>query len=270
MGGLMKNKLILIFIAILIMASVYCLAEEPDSAQENVKTGDIMVVARGCGLPPYEFGLKLTLNKIPRLHSINIPEWIESIPNDERDRAKWRNKILDSMGLQGYEVLQYIYDSLDINLRADNRAQVFRDRSMAVGITDSLGRYIFIGISPGKYQVVVERNYGHSDEKQISDSLYAGCTDFPELPPYPPEYIKYLKSHLIEDYNDLPSGVLISSLLECDPGITDYVEVLPDSISVVKTAIDIHDNLDPHIGRVKVWNKEFKPRDGHNEKRNKH
>lgn len=266
----MKKELILVFIAILISASAYCLADEPDSTENDVKTGDIEVVARGCGLPPYEFGLKLTLNKMPRLHSINIPEWIESIPNDERDRAKWRNKILDSMGLQGYEVLQYIYDSLDINLRADNRAQIFGDRSMAVGITDSLGRYIFKGISPGKYQVVVERNYGHSDEKQISDSLYTGCTDFPEFPAYPPEYIKYLKTHLIEDYHDLPSGVLVSSLLECDPGIIDYIEVLSDNISVVKIAINIHDNLDPHIDKVKIWNKEFKPRDGQNEKRNIH
>jgi hypothetical protein len=156
MGGLMKKELILILIAIMITVLAYCEAEEPDSSLDNIKTGDIEVTAALSDKPPGAKELMLTLCPMPKMKPVKIPDWIGKRPNDPRLIKAWSNEILDSLGDSGQTVLNYIGDSLGIRGVIYHNISLYKQDIIAVGVTDSSGKYTFRNIPAGRYRIICE------------------------------------------------------------------------------------------------------------------
>jgi hypothetical protein len=256
MGGLMKQELILILIAILIAVSAYCLAEEPDSTQENVKTGDIMVVARSCIPPPYETGLKLTLNKIPDNVSRTIATSLPDSLIGNSDLPKMVEK-------ESGHVLDGRLDTANGVIVIIPRIFLFNDYRVADGITDSLGRYIFSDLPVGNYELILSGSLTLNPESEFekSNQLFGQRTDFPKWNlNYPPK----IRERFYRNY--APGDELPLYYPQCAGGIIDSIRIAPDSISIVKIHTIIYSNLQIFINKVSIWNNEFKPRDGQNAK----
>jgi hypothetical protein len=259
MGGLMKKELILILVTILLMASAYCPADEPDSKQDNVKTGDIMVVARSCIPPPYETGLKLILNKIPDNVSKTI---VTSFPDSLIGNSDLPRMLEKEYGyaLNGHlDTANGVIVIIRSNLYHD-------DYRIADGITDSLGRYVFANMPIGNYQLILSGilTLNSKSEFEKSNRLFGQRTDFPEWNLDYPSIPK-------EKFNNNPAiaGEPPLYQIHCADGIIDSIRVAPDSVSIAKIHTIIYSDLQFFINRASIWNKECKPRDGHNEKRNK-
>jgi hypothetical protein len=118
MGGLMKKELILIFIAIMIAALAYCLAEEPDSAKKVAKTGDIMGTAVNCDNKPI-VNAEVFLNGMP--DSI-LQSYLQAEGTQESPYTAWPMR-------------------------------VYKDQNITSTRTDSIGNFIFRNILIGYYQV---------------------------------------------------------------------------------------------------------------------
>jgi hypothetical protein len=248
----------LILIAILIAVLAYCLAEEPDSTQENVKTGDIMVVARSCIPPPYETGLKLILNKIPD----NVSRTIEtSLPDSLIGNSDLPKMVEKESG----RVLDGRLDTANGVIIIIPRIFLFDDYRVADGITDSLGRYIFSDLPVGNYELILSGSLTLNPESEFekSNQLFGQRTDFPEWNlNYPPK----IRERFYRNYT--PGDELPLYPPHCAPGIIDSIRIAADSISIVNIHTRIYDEMEVFVNRASIWNKEMKPRDGQNEKRN--
>jgi len=115
-----------------------------------------------------------------------------------------------------------------------------------------LGRFVFENIPIGYYRVVCRKNETPSHEKEISDSLYAGRTDFPEwhFKPWP-----YPKNILHQDPRAMNKYL-------CIGGIVDSIRVATDSISIVKIArlLKIENEIIIFPPPAEKWPGEIRPR----------
>ncbi len=111
----MKKICIFSLLISLFLLAQFCSAGSDDSQDTtSVKTGDIEVTAKGVTLPPYKVGLELTLNRMPKMQAVEIPNWIDPRPERGKASLDWHNKIKDSLGEDAGPILDYIYDSLGI------------------------------------------------------------------------------------------------------------------------------------------------------------
>jgi hypothetical protein len=135
----------------------------------------------------------------------------------------------------------------------------YNDYRVAVGITDSLGRYIFSDLPPGEYQLILDgsRPFNPVEEYERSNRRFAQRTDFPDFQiNYPPDIEERLYPK--GDSDELP---LFGQTI-CIQGIIDSIRVAPDSISIAKIITQLHNSSELYKYKVGIWNSKFKPRDG--------
>jgi hypothetical protein len=196
-------------------------------AQDNDKkkkepTGDIIVIARSCDTLPYQYGLRLGLNKMGQ-------------PGKSQPDSSWKPRLY---------IGKWVYDSV-LNAMVNTEACIFNDQRIAKGVTDSLGRFIFKAIPVGCYQIICAGYSDDTREREISDSLYAQYTDFPTWDYKPLHYPKnesgYDQSH-------------------CEMGVVDDIRIAPDSISIVKVRMFQTAPHEVSINYVNEWHGEIRPR----------
>ncbi len=258
----MRNKAI--FVITIIFISALCLANNEDADPANAKTGDIMVVARGCTPPPYETGLKLILNRMPegaeRIIVTSYPNTL--IDNEDSMQKLWREYMLkfQSMLRSGS-----MLDTANGVVIIRPSVYFYDDYRVAVGITDSLGRYIFSDLPPGEYQLILDgsRPFNPVKEYERSNRLFAQRTDFPDFKiNYPPD----IEERLYQQEGS--KGLWPFGQTLCQDGIIDSIRVAPDSMSISKIATQFTDGFEDFGYRIKIWNSKFKARDGQNESKN--
>ncbi|MBD3233111.1 MAG: hypothetical protein GF315_05250 [candidate division Zixibacteria bacterium] len=258
----MRNKAL--FVITIIFISALCLANDEDATVQDTKTGDIMVVARGCTPPPYETGLKLILNRMPAgAERIIMTSYPDTLIDDEESMQKmWREYMLkfQSMLRSGC-----MLDTANGVVIIRPNVYYYNDYRVAVGITDSLGRYIFSDLQPGEYQLIINgsRPFNPVEEYERSNRRFAQRTDFPDFKiNYPPDIEERLYPKGGSD--ELP---LFGQTI-CIQGIIDSIRVAPDSISIAKIITQLHNSSELYKYKVGIWNSKFKPRDGQNERKN--
>jgi hypothetical protein len=241
------NRVILILtFVIMICASPYCSAgSDEDRDMSEIKTGDIEVTARGSSPPPYKNGLLLIINKMPDIDIDDPPEWIRNIPNNRDSLVVWKQKYYDSISNDNSRILNYIFDSLGLKTNI-NRTLVFYNQYMVMEVTtDSLGRYLFIDIPIGYYQIMCTSDFVPESDRKADDCLKNETDDstveyfeIPELP----EKIQHL-------------------------GVIDNVRVAADSISVV----EVKEYREPmpyeEWPSARDWIAKFKQKGGNNHDR---
>ncbi len=261
----MKKELILILITTMIAASACSLADEPDSARDKVKTGDIEIKAFGCAPPPYEHGIKLLLCRMPEIKPVEIPDWIGEMPRDAPSARQWHNAIKDSLRSGAKEVLDYIYDSLGISVIVKRPAPQYRDNIIATGITDSMGNFTFEDIPIGRYQLICEKVRPDMQAISVWDTLTEKEED---------SLIQFLKeirndpdmARPIDTHNSEPEKGLFGET-HCVPGVMNYIRVAEDSISLVRTGLfPILPGEDPGLGAA-AWLAKFKERGDQDERK---
>jgi hypothetical protein len=197
----------------LFLITQFCSAgSDKDQDKIAAKTGDIEVIAHGSSPPPYENGILLTLNRMPTVNWNNLPEWIRNMPNDKDDLADWTRRYCDSINDNNADILYYIFDSLGLKINIDKPLARHIDYKVMEVTTDSLGRYLFIDIPIGYYQIMCTSDFVPESDRKADDCLKNETDDstveyfeIPELP----EKIQHL-------------------------GVIDNVRVAADSISVVE------------------------------------
>lgn len=259
----MKKELILILVAILISASAYSKAEEPDSPQKNVKTGDIEVTASLSDKPPGAKELMLTLCSMPKMKPVKIPDWVGKRPNEPRLIKAWSNEIIDSLGDSGQVVLDYIGDSLGVRGIIYHNISLYKQDVIAVGVTDSSGKYTFRNIPAGRYRIICEYNNLNKSQTSFLDTLTQRAKDSIR------ESINKMRNDStmalpIDQGNPNPEKGLIAQIIYI-PIIVEYVRIAGDSISVVKTGMQQISSREARTNLSIIWQAKFKERGTKNE-----
>ena len=270
----MQSKIIFVIFSILLLSVTSCYAgQEPDSSQNNKETGDIQVSAVAYGLLPYmpestlnQRRFKLTLCKMPRMEPVDIPDWIGERPTDAESFNIWRNEIRDSLKDSARIILDYIYDSLGILSSIGGAKELSIENQYAVGITDSMGNYVFSDIPIGRYQLICE--YPDPDTSIVSvwDTLSEHQADS-------------LRQWLKEIRNDSSKARPVdigNSMTEKGthgqsrwiPIVMNYIRVAKDSISLVQTGVSWISPREVGWFDVVMWPPKFKERGKRNERKN--
>ena len=253
------KKLYASIIALILLAPILaCCQSNTEPAGDSVKTGDIMVVAHGCTAPPYEYGLKLVLNRMPEVEEpvIKIP-----IPDSLKGDDRLFRLANDTLIKPHISLLNAVIDTAENYILIKQNIYYYYENQYSEGITDSLGHYIFTNVPIGKYQLILSEVEVYDTGVATSNSRYADLTDFPEYHPYHPNTLKnYLKQTAggweARKRNDYVS---IHNIV-CKVGVIIDVEVKEDRISIVKIAQIIYDTKSMRIFRAKQWDREFKER----------
>ena len=256
----MRNEAI--FVITIILISALCLANNEDADPASAKTGDIMVVARGCKPPPYETGLKLILNRMPAgAERIIVTSYPDTLIDDEESMQKmWREYMLKFQSMLRSGCMLDTANGVVIIIP---NVYYYNDYRVAVGITDSLGRYIFSDLPLGEYQLILDDSppFNRVEEYERSNRRFAQRTDFPDFKiNYPPDIEERLYPKGGSD--ELP---LFGQTI-CIQGIIDSIRVAPDSISIAKIIMQLHNSSEIYRYKVGIWNSKFIPRDGQNAK----
>jgi hypothetical protein len=210
------NRVILILtFAIMICASPYCSAGSDEGRDTGeIKTGDIEVFAHGSSPPPYENGILLTLNRMPDLKAVDIPDWVKPLPESRKGRVAWFEELKDSFGDSISIFLDYIYDSLGYGRFSSRPLEDFSEHEIKSAISDTMGYYLFKDISIGHYQIICMFDFVPESDRKVDDSLKNETDDSTV------EYFEIQELRL----RDEPQH----------HGIIDNIRVATDSISVVE------------------------------------
>ncbi|MBD3381469.1 MAG: hypothetical protein GF404_04650 [candidate division Zixibacteria bacterium] len=247
-------------ITIIMLTFLPCLLGE-NKTESELPTGDIMVAAECCFLRPYEFGLRLELNKLPDPSTGEYPP-------DLFERKDWYEYLKDSIGDSADLVKYYLFDSLNV-IKALNGN--FKGLPFRKAVTDSLGRYIFHDVPIGRYQLICYERKEFDPEKELSDSLYSERTDFP-IEPYS-DIIQGLidtlgidsaKIALSTGFRDDKSPLNNRSSYRttrssCGAGIMNGIRVAPDSTAEVRMDCKVYTEQSP-IGQLQFdkWKENYR------------
>ena len=214
---------ITILITIILLTFNCCLLGE-NNTESEVPTGDIMVAADCCFLRPYEFGLRLELNKLP-------DPGARDYPPDLFERKDWYEYLKDSIGDSADIVKFYLYDSLNMSekLVSDLHGMSFRE-----AVSDSLGRYIFYDVPIGRYQLICYENQVLDKKKTLSDSLYSERAVYPKI--------------------------LFDIGTKCRHGVMNDIRVAVDSIAVIN--IECYESNDQNpIMQINIWKEQYRKKE---------
>jgi hypothetical protein len=243
---------ITILITIILLTFHCCLLGE-NNTESEVPTGDIMVAADCCFLRPYEFGLRLELNKLP-------DPGARDYPPDLFERKDWYEYLKDSIGDSADIVKFYLYDSLNMSekLVSDLHGMSFRE-----AVSDSLGRYIFYDVPIGRYQLICYENQILDKKKTLSDSLYSERTDFP-IEPYS-DFIQGLIDTLGIDSARILIGLSFHKNVfnvgsRCRSGVMNDIRVAVDSIAVINIECYESNDQNPFI-QINIWKEQYRKKE---------
>ena len=235
----MKKLYANILILILLAPIIACCQSDSEPAGDASKTGDIMVVAHGCTAPPYEYGLKLVLNRIPEIEEpvIKIP-----IPDSLKGDDRFFRLADDTLRKLHINLLNAVIDTADNQIIIKQNTYYYYENQFSEGITDSLGHYIFTNIPIGKYQLILSEVEAYDTGVATSNNKYANRTDFPEYHPYHPIAMEeYLKHTTKESSNGKKSDLVPIYNYVCEKCALNDVYVKEDSISIIKITLKIRD-----------------------------
>jgi len=253
----MKEMIKLILALILVPVIGSCKSNE-NLVKEAPKTGDIMVVAHGCTAPPYEYGLKLVLNTMPEIQEpvIKIP-----IPDSLKGTNKFYNLADDSLIKIGKSITQYVMDTVTDTIVLRQSVYYYDDFKYAEAITDTLGHLIFKNVPVGRYQLILDKPSPYDTGVATSNNLFFERTDFPIYQPYHPEIIKdYERMTTSVWENRIKRDVIHSPSVYCRANIINHLQVIADSISIVKTALIIDDSWEIYKPEAIIWKPEYRER----------
>ena len=253
------KKLYASIIALILLAPILaCCQSNPKPVGDSVKTGDIMVVAHGCTAPPYEYGLKLVLNRMPEVEEpvIKIP-----IPDSLKGDDRLFRLADDTIILLGKSPTQYIIDTLYDTIIISQSVQIYDDHKFAEVITDSLGHYIFKNVPIGRYQLIVSDPSPFDTGVSTSNELFSDRKDFPIYKPYHPEVIeKFIQNTTGIWENRMKSDKIFSPTVVCKKNIMNDLEVKFNCISIVKTAMIIYNSREIYKPLARFWQHEYRER----------
>ena len=244
---------ITILITIILLTFNCCLLGE-NNTESEVPTGDIMVAADCCFLRPYEFGLRLELNNLPDPGTGDYPP-------DLFEREDWYEYLKDSIGDSADLVKYYLFDSLNVIKPLNGN---FKGLPFRKAVTDSLGRYIFHNVPIGRYQLICYERKEFDPEKELSDSLYSGRTDFP-IEPYS-DFIQGLIDTLGIDSAKILLSIpfrnnnnIFNIRSSCGAGIMNGIRVAPDSTAEVRIECKVYTEQSP-IGQLQFdkWKENYR------------
>ena len=216
------QKLFLLTALLIFCISALLLSQDNDTPAAQ-PTSRIEVHARSCYPPPYPNGLVVTLNSLAFLDNDSLYGWI--IPYAQKEKLTLEETFLidDSLGNMARDVLTWYKLRYGNNTSTGGRLDLpneYNEYMISEGITDSAGYYVFENVPVGIYQIrcgFTPANPARvlSEARDTSQNLSSE------------EKTDILRESLAEQNRN-------KSHAPCKFGVTNFIQVTPDSIAAVK------------------------------------